>query len=123
MADLDLTRRQYHEVAETCRPIKDDLVRELEELTVDMPHIDRIYGRIKSKVSFLRKVRGDPEKYNPPFAQVEDFIALRVLLVFPKAMHEVAAFVKDQFHPGVEDEYRQPHCRPPTRLPPWWLWE
>jgi ppGpp synthetase/RelA/SpoT-type nucleotidyltranferase len=108
MADMDNVCVEYARVAAECEPMLRRLISELQEITVGLEYIDRVSGRVKSKRSFLRKVATDPRKYDPPFAQVEDFLAIRILTVFPDAAHRVAAFVKSQFYPGVEDEYRQP---------------
>ena len=98
----------YNKVATDCSPILEQLVQELTDLTQRFEHVDRIYGRIKRKSSFLAKVSRHLAEYRPPFSQVEDFIAIRVLVVFPEAADRVASFIKEQFHPNVEDYYKEP---------------
>lgn len=104
----DELRVRYNELAVVCRPILDDLVKRLTEALTSFRHVDRVYGRIKSKDSFLAKVASDPSGYEPPFSQVEDFIALRVLVRFPAEANEVADYLKTNFLPNVEDYYKMP---------------
>lgn len=101
-------KARYNEIAVACRPILDDLVERLTEALASFQHVDRVYGRIKSKESFLAKVAFNPTKYDPPFSQVEDFIGLRVLVRFPAEAREVADYLKMSFLPNVEDYYKMP---------------
>jgi len=106
--EKETIKSKYYEIASACKPILNDLLDQLKDILSRFEHIDRIYGRIKGLDSFIQKINGDQSKYNPPFSQVEDFIALRVVVIFPKIADEVTDFIKHNFCSNVEDYYKKP---------------
>ena len=108
MIDIKQVQVQYNQVSIACDSILKELLMQLNDFVSEYDHIDRIYGRIKSKSSFILKVRTKPYAYNPPFSQVEDFIGIRILAVFPEVSDQIACSISQGFCANVEDYYKEP---------------
>ncbi len=108
MLNIDQLRVQYNQISIACDTILQDLLLQLNDFVSKYDHVDRVYGRIKSKSSFISKVRAKPAAYNLPFSQVEDFIALRILAVFPEISDQIAYSIRQGFCANVEDYFKAP---------------
>ena len=87
-----------------------NLERETRESLKELPHIDRIYYRVKGTQSFLEKAR-DPENmppYKEPLVEIEDQVAGRVLVFFLSDMPTVIEQLSKNFT-KVESSRRRPH--------------
>jgi putative GTP pyrophosphokinase len=73
----------------------------------DIEFIDSVAVRVKSRSSFMTKVLSDPERYSPPFTQVEDVIGARILVLFPTVAKDVFTHTTSRLFPPVESGYRQ----------------
>jgi len=101
-----LLRERYNLLLPALQRIKVAVVTDLSEVLGQLEHVDAVYGRVKSKASFISKVLRNPEKYDPPFREVEDLIAVRVLVLFPETGQQVADLVRTSVFPPLESDYR-----------------
>ncbi len=103
----DQIRRQYQETYNDLLALKNKITEELECGLEDIKFVDGIFGRVKTKKSFVKKVLQNAEKYSQPFQNVEDLIGVRILVLFPSVSQTVSTFVKEKLFSTVEHRYRQ----------------
>jgi putative GTP pyrophosphokinase len=77
----------------------------------NIPHIDRISFRAKSRLSFVRKIEKaecDERSYSSPLTDIEDQIAGRVIVFFDDDVDPAVAKVKEVFAVPLESGQREP---------------
>jgi ppGpp synthetase/RelA/SpoT-type nucleotidyltranferase len=81
------------------------------DILAHLPHIDRIYFRVKSPASFLEKAQSSADdgspKYTYPLEEIEDQIAGRVLVFYRSDITAVIGALQGKWR-KVEHEHRQP---------------
>lgn len=88
-----------------------NLEKELGGILVHLPHIDRIYFRIKGLESFLEKAQASRDdgsaKYAHPLEEIEDQIAGRVLVFYRRDIAAVIDALEGKWR-KAEQEHRRP---------------
>lgn len=107
MKTIEKARIQYNERKCDLIKLKNKIVLELEENLEHFDFVDGIFGRVKSKKSFLKKCSRDPDKYSEPFKAVEDMIGIRILTLFPSVSKTVSKHITQNVFATVENSYRQ----------------
>ena len=100
-------RERYNLLLPELENVKASIIRDLAEVLDRLDCVDAVYGRVKSKSSFISKVLGDPIKYEPPFREVEDVIAVRILVLFPQTGEQAAHLVRKSAFAPLESDYRR----------------
>jgi ppGpp synthetase/RelA/SpoT-type nucleotidyltranferase len=77
----------------------------LVEALTDLGHIDRVASRVKSEESFTRKASSD--LYTEPLEEIEDQVAVRVLVYFESDIARITDRLNERFNP-VEDFRHEP---------------
>jgi len=110
--DVEQLRYKFEER----RPLLEAAARNLEletgSLLHGVPHIDRIYFRVKSRESFVAKacqvdVRSNSLKYISPFDEIEDQVAGRILVFFDSDIEIASKKLVSRFN-RVEAKRKQP---------------
>ena len=105
---MDEIKKQYTKILNELKEIKNRLLDDLTDYLESESYIDCITGRVKEKESFINKIRSDVDKYSPPFSQIEDLIALRVLVLFPDSAEKIYKKIQKGFLSNVENKYIEP---------------
>jgi putative GTP pyrophosphokinase len=97
--------------ADLLKKLARTLEKELKSLLQSVPHVDRVYFRVKELPSFLRKAteadqRGR-QRYYHPLEEIEDQVAGRVLVFYRPDIREVLKILEDKW-PKAEQEHRRP---------------
>lgn len=77
------------------------------EALAAVAHVDRISGRVKAQASFVRKALDPQKSYSDPLEEIEDQVALRVLVFFNGDIDPVVERLRATF-PPIEDFRHQP---------------
>ncbi len=101
----DLLKREYNKRRTNLVKIERKIIEELNEDLEGIEYVDGVYGRVKSKKSFITKVLKNKKNYRNPFRDVEDMIGIRILVLFPTVSGFVSTRIKDGIFPAVEHEY------------------
>ncbi len=108
---MDLTesslRQEYNRRYPHLELLKNKIVDELNRDLETIDYVDGIFGRVKKKSSFVKKVLSDPQEYSNPFRFVEDIIGVRILVLFPTTSSRVSTRIKEGIFSSAENEYRQ----------------
>ena len=99
-------QREYSKRRVDLVKIERKISDELKDDFAGIEYIDGVYGRVKSKKSFVAKVLQNKEKYHNPFRDVEDMIGIRILVLFPKVSGFVSKRIRESIFPTVENEYK-----------------
>ena len=108
VVSADDLKHKYNELYEPCKIIMNKIRDDLGSFLDGELYIDAVSGRVKGKESFIAKVMSDPNKYDPPFQQVEDLIGLRVLVYFRDTAGSIYRKIADGFYPNVENRHEEP---------------
>jgi putative GTP pyrophosphokinase len=76
-----------------------------------VPHVDRISFRVKSRLSFVRKIekaQRNDRPYASPLNDIEDQVAGRILVFFDDDVDSAVAKVKEVFAVPLESGQREP---------------
>ncbi len=104
--DRDCLIKQYNESKSQIESMKNSLIDTLKINLEEIEYIDNIYGRIKTKKSFIEKVLKNPHKYQNPFKDVEDIIGIRILVLFKDTSQIVSDKIRNDIFPCLEYEYK-----------------
>ena len=91
--------------------VADKLEAEVVRAFADIPHIDRVSFRVKSRLSFMRKIEKAERKNRPymsPLTDIEDQIAGRVIVLFDDDVESAVATLKEVFAVPLESGQREP---------------
>lgn len=104
--DESLLRDNYNKLEKNLFIVKNKIISELKDNLSTVEFIDGIYGRVKAKESFIKKVLNQPDKYKNPFLDVEDLIGIRILVLFPEISKVVSEIISTKIFSPLELEYK-----------------
>src|SRR6266851_1585002 len=105
----DKLLERYESRKDTLSLLAENLELETKEALKELPHVDRIYYRVKGANSFLDKARDatNVPPYSEPLVEIEDQIAGRVLVFFLSDITPVVTLLRKNFT-QVESHRRRP---------------